>query len=92
MFPALGEELGELNEKQKEFVRAVELMDLPNCLSFSRAFTQFAESELPQQIHEGMVKKYLGAKLVGHISRDSTPKLKNYFRSGSLCQCAHASP
>ncbi len=50
----------------------VELMDLPNYLSFSRAFTQFAESELPQRIHEGMVKKYLGAKLVGHISRGST--------------------
>ncbi len=30
LFPALEEELGELNDKQKEFVRVVELMDLPN--------------------------------------------------------------
>ncbi len=46
LFPALEEELGELNEKQKEFVRVVELMDLPNYLSFSRAFTQFPFSAI----------------------------------------------
>ena len=46
--------------------------DVPSGPTFSRAFSEFAESELPQKIHEGIVKKYLGEKLVGHISRDST--------------------
>lgn len=134
LIPALEDEVGELTEKQKEFVRVVEAMDLEKYLpefcwaglgrkrksrlsllkgfvaksvfgyqntkmmmanvkgnpatrrlcgwerecdvpsepTFSRAFSEFAESELPQRIHEGMVKKHLGIKLVGHISRDST--------------------
>lgn len=46
--------------------------DVPSGPTFSRAFEEFAESGLPQKIHEGIVKKYLGEKLVGHISRDST--------------------
>jgi hypothetical protein len=134
LFPVLEEEIGELSEKQKEFVRVVEAVDLsqyvgafqwkgtgrkrenrlsilkafvaksvfgyrdtkamlenlrcnpavrrlcgwecgyeiPSRATFSRAFAEFAESELPQKIHEGIVKKYVGEKLVGHISRDST--------------------
>ena len=46
--------------------------DVPSGPTFSRAFEEFAKSGLPQKIHEGIVKKYLGEKLVGHISRDST--------------------
>lgn len=134
LLPVLEDEVGELTEKQKEFVRVVETMelekylpefrwsgigrkkkdrlsllkafvgksvygypntkmmrenvkgnpvirrlcgwerecDVPSGPTFSRAFAEFAESELPQRIHEGIVKKYLCEKLVGHISRDST--------------------
>lgn len=134
LLPVLEDEMGELTEKQKEFVRVVEAMDLEKYLpefcwagigrkrrsrlsllkgfvaksvfgyqntkmmreavkgnvttrrlcgwerecdvpsepTFSRAFAEFAKSGLPQRIHEGMVKKHLGEKLVGHISRDST--------------------
>jgi len=134
LLPVLEDELGELTEKQKEFIRVVEAIDLvkylgafqwkglgrkrssrlsllkafvaksvfgyqntkimienlngnptirrlcgweskcevPSEATFSRAFSEFAESELPQKIHEGIVKKYLGGKLAGHISRDST--------------------
>ena len=134
LLPVLEDEIGELTEKQKEFIRVVEAIDLlkylsafewkgigrkrdsrlsllkacvaksvfgyqntkimienitgnptirrlcgwerecdvPSEATFSRAFCEFAESELPQKIHEGIVKKYLGEKLVGHISRDST--------------------
>jgi len=46
--------------------------EIPSEPTFSRAFAEFASSGLPQRIHEGIVKKYLGEKLVGHISRDST--------------------
>jgi len=40
--------------------------------TFSRAFDEFAAGELPQQIHEALVKKELGEKLIGHVSHDST--------------------
>jgi hypothetical protein len=46
--------------------------DLPSESTFSRAFAVFAADELPQQIHERMVKTHAGPKLVGHVSRDST--------------------
>jgi hypothetical protein len=46
--------------------------DLPSESTFSRAFGEFAASELAQQIHQALVKRELGQKLVGHLSRDST--------------------
>jgi hypothetical protein len=46
--------------------------ELPSEPTFSRAFAAFAEPELPQQIHEHLVKTHAGPKLVGHISRDAT--------------------
>jgi hypothetical protein len=45
---------------------------IPSRATFSRAFAEFAENNLPQKIHETMVKKHCGQKLAGHISRDST--------------------
>lgn len=134
LLPELEDELGELNAKQMEFVRAVELINplnfidrynwigigrkpsdrlclikafiakpifkLPNTVSlidavdnspalrrlcgwesrsdipsestFSRAFSLFALTELPQQIHESMVSKNIGGKIFGHKSTDST--------------------
>ena len=135
LFPVLEDELGELSEKQQEFVRICELCDfekhigpyrwkyngrkrkerlsllkaftakavhnfpttrvlidyLENCptlrrlcgwetvgefpseSTFSRAFAEFAEGQLAQQVHKAMVKKHYGLKLAGHVSRDSTP-------------------
>jgi hypothetical protein len=46
--------------------------DIPSESTFSRAFAEFAHSELPSKVHETIVKTYCGDKLVGHISRDST--------------------
>lgn len=46
--------------------------EIPSATTFSRAFTEFATHSLPQKIHEAMVIKHCGAKLAGHISRDST--------------------
>jgi hypothetical protein len=47
-------------------------VDIPSESTFSRAFAAFATGALPQRIHEALVCKYLGPKLIGHVSRDST--------------------
>lgn len=46
--------------------------DIPSESTFSRAFAEFSQGNLPQKIHEAMVKAYCGDKLAGHVSRDST--------------------
>ena len=46
--------------------------EVPSEATFSRAFAQFARDQLPQQLHEHIVKTYAGPKLVGHVSRDAT--------------------
>lgn len=46
--------------------------EIPNESTFSRAFAEFAESRLPEDVHEALIKKYMSEHLVGHISRDST--------------------
>jgi len=46
--------------------------EIPSEPTFSRAFAAFAHDQLPQQIHEQMVKTHAGTKLVGHVSRDAT--------------------
>jgi len=48
------------------------IMDIPSEATFSRAFAEFSEGRLSEIIHEAMVKKHFGDKLVGHISGDST--------------------
>jgi hypothetical protein len=45
---------------------------LPSEATFSRAFEEFATSELIQRVHARMIEDTLGGQLIGHISRDST--------------------
>jgi hypothetical protein len=45
---------------------------LPSLSTFCRAFARFAADELPQKIHEALVKLHCGPKLVGHASHDAT--------------------
>jgi hypothetical protein len=45
---------------------------LPSLSTFCRAFAQFAADELLQKIHESMVKRHCGPKLVGHTGYDAT--------------------
>jgi len=45
---------------------------IPNESTFSRAFAEFAESRLPEEVHKALIKKHMSEHLVGHISRDST--------------------
>jgi len=45
---------------------------LPSEATFSRAFDEFARSELAARAHEQMIKVNLGECLIGHVSRDAT--------------------
>lgn len=45
---------------------------LPHESKFSRAFAEFATTELPQQLHEAVVAATQRERLIGHIARDST--------------------
>ena len=46
--------------------------EIPSESTFSRAFAEFAESDLPGRMHEALVKEFIGDSIVGHVSRDST--------------------
>jgi len=46
--------------------------DLPSSATFSRAFAEFAVSQLAERVHAAVIKRHLGDQLIGHISRDST--------------------
>ena len=45
---------------------------IPHESKFSRAFAEFAATQLPQQLHEAVVETTQRERLVGHIARDST--------------------
>jgi len=45
---------------------------VPHESKFSRAFAEFAATELPQQLHEAIVATTQAQRLVGHIARDAT--------------------
>lgn len=46
--------------------------DVPDESVFSRAFAEFAASQLPQHVHAALIQRSYAAQLVGHISRDAT--------------------
>ena len=45
---------------------------VPSESVFSRAFAEFSDSRLPQRVHEALIRKTHGDRLVNHLSRDST--------------------
>jgi hypothetical protein len=45
---------------------------VPSEATFSRAFAEFATSELPDRLHEALVKRTLGDRIVGCVARDAT--------------------
>ena len=46
--------------------------DMPSEASFSRAFAEFSELQLPEKAHEALIKTTHQERLVGHLSRDAT--------------------
>jgi hypothetical protein len=45
---------------------------VPHESCFSRAFAEFARMELPQFVHEALIRETQQDRLIGHIARDST--------------------
>jgi hypothetical protein len=45
---------------------------VPDKSVFSRAFKEFADSELAQRAHEALIRRTQSERLIGHISRDAT--------------------
>jgi hypothetical protein len=45
---------------------------IPSESTFSRAFAEFANSELPQQVHKALIENTLTSEIILHNSRDST--------------------
>lgn len=45
---------------------------LPHESKFSRAFAEFAHTQLPQQLHQAVIQATQQERLVGHMARDST--------------------
>ena len=48
------------------------LRALPHESKFSRAFAEFAASQLPQQLHAAVIQATQSERLIGHVARDST--------------------
>ena len=46
--------------------------DIAEEWTFSRAFAEFSEAQLPERVHESLIKKHYKDEIVGHNSRDST--------------------
>jgi len=46
--------------------------DIPSESTFSRAFAEFSESQLPACVHKALISGNLSEEIVGHISRDAT--------------------
>jgi hypothetical protein len=46
--------------------------ELPSEATFSRAFAEFAQSKLGEEVHAALIEQYEQPRLVGHIARDST--------------------
>ena len=45
---------------------------VPSESAFSRAFAEFSDTQLPQRVHEALIRNTHHDRLVGHLSRDST--------------------
>ena len=46
--------------------------DIPSESTFSRAFKEFTNMNLPAITHQALIKEYLSSEIIMHISRDST--------------------
>lgn len=49
-----------------------EARQVPSESTFSRAFAEFAAMQLPQFVHEALIKEAYQERLIGHICRDAT--------------------
>ena len=50
----------------------MEKQGIPSESTFSRAFKEFAGSELGEKVHKALLREHLSEQVIGHISKDST--------------------
>ena len=55
--------------------------EIPSEATFSRAFAEFAATEMPARVHEKLVREVYDGRLVGHVARDATA-IEGRERSG----------
>ena len=65
-------ELLKVDRQLRNLCGWVLISEIPSESTFSRAFAEFAESEVAGQMHEALVNEFLGESIVGQVSRDST--------------------
>lgn len=46
---------------------------IPSISKFCRAFKEFAETNLPEKVHQALVSEMYKDKIIGHVVKDSTP-------------------
>jgi hypothetical protein len=61
-----------VDQALRQFCGCGSVKAVPHESKFSRAFAEFAGSELPQQLHESVIAATQKDRLIGHIARDST--------------------
>jgi len=61
-----------VDQALRQFCGWRSLHSLPHESKFSRAFAEFASTQLPQQLHQAVIQATQSQRLVGHIARDST--------------------
>ena len=61
-----------VDEALRRFCGWSSIQALPHESKFSRAFAEFAATELPQQLHEAVIATTQNQRLIGHIARDAT--------------------
>ena len=62
-----------LSDKTLRRICGFERLDeVPSESTFSRAFAEFAKSDLTQRVHDALIKKHQSENIVGHLSRDAT--------------------
>jgi hypothetical protein len=61
-----------VDESLRQFCGCSSVDALPHESKFSRAFAEFAATELPQQLHAAVIAATQNQRLIGHIARDST--------------------
>ena len=61
-----------VDEPLRQFCDWSSVLALPHESNFSRAFDEFATSQLVQQLHAAVIETTQRSRLIGHIARDST--------------------
>ena len=46
--------------------------NVPSEATFSRAFAEFATRNLPERVHEQLIRHHLAGHIIGHLARDAT--------------------